>query len=267
MKLIALLSVFLSSPLLAAKLVVEQGSIGRWGDGDATSCLYLSQTYAATGGYCYYPVDMDRRPAYYEIGMVSGGKLQFATLDVQTKGCELESIDFPDEAYVTLSAADRERHWTEQWQVKAVFKNQQHQGSFDLPLQPPAKPLPEGDNFGVCREFNGIKKHRHTGVDYPIGLDNPVLAVADATVALVADHFFTGQAVYLDHGNGLVTMYFHLNATEVMAGQQVAAGDVIGLVGSTGRSTGPHLHVGARWLNQRIDPNVLLADPDNLPSL
>ncbi len=267
MKLITLLVVILSSQPLAARLVVEQGAVGRWGGGEATRCLYLGKTYAATGGYCYYPVDMDRQPGYHEIGMVSDGQLRLATLEVQAKPCELERIDFPDPSYVTLSAADRERHWTEQWQVKAVFKNQHHEGSFDLPLQPPAQPLPTGDNFAVCREFNGIKKHRHTGVDYPIGMDHPVLAVAEATVALVADHFFTGKAVYLDHGNGLVTMYFHLNDTQVTVGQQVETGDVIGLIGSTGRSTGPHLHVGARWLNQRIDPNLLLVDPASLPSL
>ncbi len=267
MRIITLMAVFFTAQPQAEDLQVAQGEIGRWGAGVATKCLYLGKTYEAIGGYCYYPVDMDQRPAFYEIGMASGGELQLATLDVREKPCELETIEFPDDSFVTLSTADRQRHWTEQWQVKSVFKRSQQAATFTLPLAEPANPLPAGDNFGVCREFNGIKKHRHTGVDYPIGLDNPVTAVAEATVALVADHFFTGKAVYLDHGNGLVTMYFHLNDTQVTAGEQVKTGDVIGLIGSTGRSTGPHLHVGARWFNQRINPNLLLADPATFPNL
>jgi murein DD-endopeptidase MepM/ murein hydrolase activator NlpD len=105
------------------------------------------------------------------------------------------------------------------------------------------------------------------GADYPAATGTPVLAVADGTVALADDLFFAGKAVFIDHGDGLVTMSFHLSDIKVTAGQQVARGDTIGLVGSTGRSSGPHLYFGVRWHDARIDPKYLLQDPEQIPSV
>jgi murein DD-endopeptidase MepM/ murein hydrolase activator NlpD len=93
----------------------------------------------------------------------------------------------------------------------------------------------------------------------------PVAAVADGTVVLADDLFFAGNAVFIDHGDGLITMYFHLRDLKVKAGQDVKQGHSIGVVGSTGRVTGPHLHLGVRWHGARIDPALLLADPAKIP--
>jgi murein DD-endopeptidase MepM/ murein hydrolase activator NlpD len=92
------------------------------------------------------------------------------------------------------------------------------------------------------------------------------LSVADGTVGVAEDLFFTGKAVFVDHGNGLVSMYFHLSEIKVQAGQDVKKGETLGLVGATGRLTGPHLHFGARWHNARIDPQFLLDDPAKIPA-
>jgi murein DD-endopeptidase MepM/ murein hydrolase activator NlpD len=86
----------------------------------------------------------------------------------------------------------------------------------------------------------------------------PVLAANAGIVALVADQFFSGTSVILDHGLGLYTMYFHLQESLVQPGQRVDAGQMIARVGSTGRATGPHLHWGARLYGARIDPEGLL---------
>jgi murein DD-endopeptidase MepM/ murein hydrolase activator NlpD len=86
-----------------------------------------------------------------------------------------------------------------------------------------------------------------------------VHAPADGTVVLAVDHFFAGRSVFLDHGDGLVTMSFHLSRVDVSPGQQVRRGERIGAVGATGRVTGPHLHFGARWRGARVDPAQLLA--------
>jgi murein DD-endopeptidase MepM/ murein hydrolase activator NlpD len=86
-------------------------------------------------------------------------------------------------------------------------------------------------------------------------------------VAIAADHYFSGKSVFIDHGDGLVTMYFHLDRIDVRAGESVERGQVIGTLGSTGRVTGPHLHFGVRWHGARVDPTVLLGDPTRVPEV
>ena len=81
----------------------------------------------------------------------------------------------------------------------------------------------------------------------------------------MGDHFFAGNSVFVDHGDGLISMYFHLSRIEVEEGQSVSRGQVVGKVGSTGRATGPHLHFGLRWRRARVDPTLLMGDPAGLP--
>ncbi|HTU01222.1 MAG TPA: M23 family metallopeptidase, partial [Candidatus Sulfotelmatobacter sp.] len=112
--------------------------------------------------------------------------------------------------------------------------------------------------FGARRIINGESRAPHTGVDFPAAAGTPVLAANAGRVALVADMFFSGRTVVLDHGDGLFTMYFHLQDTVVQPGREVKRGEALGHVGSTGRASGPHLHWGARLTGARIDPNALL---------
>ncbi len=83
---------------------------------------------------------------------------------------------------------------------------------------------------------------------------------------MAADLFFSGNSVFVHHGDGLITMYFHLSNLAVEEGDQVERGQKIGLVGATGRATGPHLHFGIRWRGARIDPALLLGEMSALPS-
>ena len=97
----------------------------------------------------------------------------------------------------------------------------------------------------------------HTGADYAANQGTPVLAAEAGTVRLAEEHFFSGNSIFIDHGDGLVSMYFHMHELFVSPGDRVTRGAVIGTVGSTGRSTGPHLHFGLRWRGARIDPRPL----------
>ncbi len=127
-------------------------------------------------------------------------------------------------------------------------------GPFRLPLDGAGPAF----GFGERRVINGEPRSPHTGADFAAPPGAPVLAPQAGIVVLVADHFFAGTSIILDHGLGLYTMYFHLQESLVQPGQRVAQGQAIARVGSTGRATGPHLHWGARLYGARIDPQELL---------
>ncbi len=113
--------------------------------------------------------------------------------------------------------------------------------------------------FGHGREFNGVVQSRHMGVDFAGAVGTPVVAANRGVVALVDDFYLAGRVVYIDHGGGLVTAYFHLSEALVATGDTVERGDTIARVGATGRVTGPHLHWIARYGAVTVNPLTLLA--------
>jgi murein DD-endopeptidase MepM/ murein hydrolase activator NlpD len=112
--------------------------------------------------------------------------------------------------------------------------------------------------YGTAREYNGEITSRHLGTDFAGQTGAPVHAAGRGVVAMVADFYLAGRAVYLDHGAGLVTGYFHLSRIDVAEGDTVAAGQPIGAVGRSGRVTGPHLHWIARYGTITVDPMSLV---------
>ncbi len=117
--------------------------------------------------------------------------------------------------------------------------------------------------FGTGREYNGEVTSRHLGTDFAGAVGTPVRAAARGVVGLVANFYLAGRAVYLDHGAGLVTGYFHLSRIDVAEGDTVAAGQTIGAVGRSGRVTGPHLHWIARYGAVTVDPMSLVRLQEN----
>ncbi|MCU0647690.1 MAG: M23 family metallopeptidase [Gemmatimonadaceae bacterium] len=111
--------------------------------------------------------------------------------------------------------------------------------------------------FGTAREFNGAITSRHTGVDFAGAIGAPVRAAQRGVVRLVGDFYYAGRVVYVDHGAGFVTAYFHLSRVRVVEGDTVVAGSVLGEVGATGRVTGPHLHFVARYGEISVDGRTL----------
>ena len=250
---------------------VLQGGVARWSGMDAKECGIFGKRYAAIDGVCYYPIGLGTRTGSHEIAMWDNdGKRTLGGLTVMERECTETEITLDDDTYTEPSDDNKKRSGTERASILKAVAGTDAEPAFSLPLGPPAKGVATKDRSDFCelRVYNGgEEKSRHTGLDYPIGKGTPVVAAADGTVTLAEEQFYTGNTVVVDHGGGLVTMVFHLADLAVENGATVKRGDRIGSVGSTGRSTGPHLHYGARWQNQRIDVGSLIGDPAKLPGV
>lgn len=114
--------------------------------------------------------------------------------------------------------------------------------------------------FGLRRFFNGEERNPHSGLDFAAPAGTPIKAPAAGEVILVGDYFFNGKTVFVDHGRGLISMFCHLSAADVTVGQRLQRGEVLGKVGSTGRSTGPHLHWNVSLNDVRVDPAIFIGE-------
>ena len=113
--------------------------------------------------------------------------------------------------------------------------------------------------YGSQRILNGKPKWPHYGIDFAAKEGTKIKAMLDGTATMVEpDLFYTGGTLIFDHGHGISTLYMHLKDIYVKKGQEVKQGDIIGTVGSTGRSTGPHLDVRLNWFGVRLDPATVL---------
>jgi murein DD-endopeptidase MepM/ murein hydrolase activator NlpD len=159
--------------------------------------------------------------------------------------------------FVDPSPAELERIRTETQRLDAIF------ATVTVPdrLDSFAPPLPGvvASNFGTRSIFNGEPRAPHAGADYRGAAGTPISAPGSGRVVLAESLFFTGNTVVIDHGLGLYSLLAHLSRIDVHAGDAVERDAVVGLLGATGRVTGPHLHWGVRLGEARVDPQRLLA--------
>ena len=218
---------------------------------------------AASGWAALVGIDLEVRPGPVGWRVTrpsaakNGGALAAGAVTVRARTFPTQQLTLP-KGMVDLDAATLARVESERGELKAalaeVTPERLWRGPFRVPLE---GGQPTG-GFGLRRLINGQPRSPHTGYDWAAPSGTPVLAANAGRAALVTEHFFAGRHVVVDHGLGLFTLYYHLTETRVAAGDPVAAGQVIGTVGATGRVTGPHLHFAVLLGGARVDPEALL---------
>jgi murein DD-endopeptidase MepM/ murein hydrolase activator NlpD len=124
---------------------------------------------------------------------------------------------------------------------------------FDKPVQGPLS-----SPFGLRRFFNGEERNPHSGLDFAVGAGTPIKAPAAGKVILIGNYFFNGNTVFVDHGQGLISMFCHMSKVDVKLGQSLPRGGIVGRVGATGRATGPHMHWNVSLNDARVDPAIFI---------
>jgi murein DD-endopeptidase MepM/ murein hydrolase activator NlpD len=205
---------------------------------------------------------LNRQPARQTLEltcMQNGRKLTARqTIKVEDKEYPVQRLTLPKKM-VHLSQKNLARYHREKKEIAPILKGCSKGRFWSLPL---TRPVPGGVSsaFGLRRIINDEPRSSHRGVDFRGGMGVPVRACAHGIVDLVADHYFSGRSVYLDHGQGVISMYFHLSRTDVQEGQVVRKGEILGAMGKTGRATGPHLHFGLYILGEPVDPMPLFEE-------
>lgn len=194
----------------------------------------------------------------------SDGKTRNITFRVTGREYEKQYITLKNKRMVNPEKRDMKRIGREQQRIRKALSDWSPETPKSLQLMLPVRG-PVSSTFGLRRFFNNQPRKPHSGLDLAAPEGTPVRAPAGGRIVDTGDFFFNGNTVFIEHGQGLVTMYCHLSRIDVKPGQQVQRGDVIGAVGKTGRVTGAHLHWSVSLNDARIDPVYLLGEPLPVP--
>jgi murein DD-endopeptidase MepM/ murein hydrolase activator NlpD len=206
----------------------------------------------------FLAADLKEKPGHYKaiVNLSTSGYKKKLEIEIVDKDYGMRTLTLPEE----MVELDKET-------LKRVRKESNIiNGLWEAPASTPVwgsffmRPV-DGDVIGVFGTgsiINNQPRSPHTGVDLMGEEGTPVKAINDGKVILICDHFFTGKSIFLDHGGQVISMYFHLKEIDVKQDDIVRKGQIIGLVGSTGRVTGPHIHWGIRVNGARINPLSLI---------
>jgi murein DD-endopeptidase MepM/ murein hydrolase activator NlpD len=208
-------------------------------------------------------IDMQDEPGTYELAVeVKQGEqskqLSFNVLVAKEKFA-VEHLTLPKDK-VDLDEKGAARWKAEQEQVKQALAESSRLKLWRSNFVEPVNGKRTGI-FGSVRIMNGQPRNPHNGEDIGAPLGADVAATNDGIVRITVDHIFSGKGIFIDHGLGFYTMYFHLSEVLVKDGDLITAGQIIGKVGATGRATGPHLHWGVKLNGARVNPYSLLEWP------
>jgi len=190
-------------------------------------------------------------------GKNTSGQSMRLPFQVTGKSYEEQHITIKDKRKVNPESRDMVRITREKKQISTALRSWSARDEVSINFLKPVEG-PTSSPFGLRRFFNEQARNPHSGLDIAAPEGTPIRAPAAGIISDTGDFFFNGNTVFIDHGQGLVTMYCHMSEIDVKPGQAVVAGETIGKVGMTGRVTGPHLHWGVSLNNARVDPVLFL---------
>lgn len=197
------------------------------------------------------------RPGKHELVVKEGKKKSVKDFTVAAKKYQESHITLKNKRLVNPTAKDMVRIRREIKEIKAAKATWSPAAPKSVVLEQPISGI-YSSPFGLRRFFNNQPRKPHSGLDIAAPAGTPIKAAADGKVVTTGKFFFDGNTVFIDHGEGLVTMYCHMHKIEVTPGQKVKRGQVIGLVGQTGRATGPHLHWSVILNKAMVNPVLFL---------
>ncbi|MCU0760027.1 MAG: peptidoglycan DD-metalloendopeptidase family protein [Steroidobacteraceae bacterium] len=221
-------------------------------EGDRVMLLRIGTGWRAIVG-----IPLAQEPGEIAVEIEQDGRREARRLRIEGKQYAAQYLKVPPRQ-VDLAPADLARVESEQARIRAALATFTEAPPATLALRPPVGG-PRSSSFGLRRFFNQQPRNPHSGMDIAAPVGTPVHAPADGRVVDTGDYFFNGRSIFIDHGQGLVTMYCHLSEVAVRAGDAVRTGQRIGAVGATGRVTGPHLHWGVALNRALVDPALFLA--------
>ena len=199
-------------------------------------------------------IPLKSQPGPHQLQVSDGRTLGFT---VGTKHYREQHIKLKNSRQVNPLAEDMtriNRELAEQTRAYQTFSPTQPSNlMLDKPVDGPLS-----SPFGLRRFFNGEERNPHSGLDFAVPAGTPIKAPAAGKVILIGDYFFNGKTVFVDHGQGFISMFCHLSKIDVKLGQQVPRGGVLGKVGATGRATGPHMHWNVSLNDARVDPAIFI---------
>ncbi len=188
----------------------------------------------------------------------AGGEARHVSFEVRAKAYATRHITIKNRRKVVPLKSDLERIHREHAEILKALRTWREAADVPLGFILPVEG-PYSSPFGLTRYYNQSKRpRRHTGLDIAAPEGAPIRAPAAGRIIGGGHYFFDGNTVFIDHGQGLVTMYCHMSRVDVKPGERVSQGEVIGAVGKTGRVTGPHLHWGVSLNDVRVDPRLFL---------
>ncbi|EHA1066848.1 TPA: M23 family metallopeptidase [Aeromonas hydrophila] len=199
-------------------------------------------------------IPLKSQPGPHQLQVSDGRTLGFT---VGTKHYREQHIKLKNSRQVNPLAEDMtriNRELAEQTRAYQTFSPTQPSNLlFDKPVEGPLS-----SPFGLRRFFNGEERNPHSGLDFAVGAGTPIKSPAAGKVILIGNYFFNGNTVFVDHGQGLISMFCHMSKVDVKLGQSLPRGGIVGRVGATGRATGPHMHWNVSLNDARVDPAIFI---------
>lgn len=189
------------------------------------------------------------------LSVIQNGKASEVLFHIEGKAYPTQYITIAKKRKVNPNKSDMSRINGESEVINAALRHWTDKSVLPLPFAWPIEGRVSG-LYGRRRVFNGQPRRPHSGMDIAAPTGTEIHAPAEGTVREVGNYFFNGNTIFIDHGQGLVTIFCHLDRTDVVSGQIVKRGEVIGTVGMTGRVTGPHLHLGVSLNDTRVEPRL-----------